>query len=139
MSRIAEVLAALREKRQDLLNEVSQIDRAIAAIEEVVRTGTLDDDAAGTRTVEATTTQYPPDQLGRQPGPYSMLSICEGAALYLAEVGEPKTSREIAAALRAGGFPSTSKYFTEIVQKMLRSSGSRHGIRRDRKGWLVKR
>ena len=139
MSRIAEVLAALREKREELLHEVSQIDRAIAALEEVERTGTFD--AAETRTAEAKpAVQYPPDQLGRRPGPYSMLSICEAARLYLTEVEEPKTVGEIAAALRAGGFPSTSTYFTEIVRKMLTSSGSRYGIRRapGRKGWFVK-
>jgi len=131
MSRIAEVLAALREERQNLLAEVSRIDRAIAALE----------DAAGTGPPATVATKYPKDALGRTPGPYSMFTVCEAAATYLASAGEPKTTREIAAALRAGGIRTTSEHFTDTVGKMLRKSASDFGIRHtsDRKRWFVKR
>jgi hypothetical protein len=117
MSRIAELLAALHDERDELLNEVSRIDRAIAALE----------DASGTEpmqpaTARTTAARYPPDAFGRTPGPYSMLTVCEAAALYLAEAGEPKTTAQIAAALKAGGFRTNSEHFTDTVQKMLRAT-----------------
>lgn len=130
MSRIAEVLTALREEREALLREVSRIDRAIAALE----------DAAGTGPVKAAASRYPADALGRKPGPYSMLNICEAAALYLASAGAPKTAREIAAALRAGGLRTAALRLTDSIRKALRRCGSDHGIRHtaDRKRWFVK-
>lgn len=131
MSRIADVLAALRAERQDLLNEVSRIDRAIAALE----------DAAGSGPIAAAAKQYPADAYGRRPGPYSMLNVCEAAAIYLAEAGVPKTTSEIAAALRAGGIRTTSLKFTDVVRKALRKFASDHGIRHtaNYKRWFVQR
>jgi len=137
MSSIADVLAALRDERKQLLNEVSRIEHWIAAIEDVagmapVPPATLEQPPAA---------HYPVDALGRRPGPYSMLSVCEAAALYLAEAGEPKTTGEIGAALKAGGFRTSAVRFTDTVQKMLKASASRFGIRRaaDHKRWFVAR
>ena len=135
MSRIADVLAALRAERQDLLNEVSRIDRAIAALEDAAGPGLI--------AAAAAAANYPADAYGRRPGPYSMLRVAEAAAIYLAEAGVPKTSTEIAAALRAGGVRTTStpRTFTDTVQKMLRKSGAEFGIRHtsDYKRWFVQR
>jgi len=130
MSRIAEVLAALRNTREALLNEVSQIDRVIAALEGAPEPALVQREAV---------VQYPEDAFGRKPGPYSMLSVCEAAALYLREAGVPKTTGEIAAALKAGGFRTTAARFTDTVQKMLRASASRYGIRQAGKRWMSAR
>ena len=121
MSRIAEVLAALREERQQLLTEVSRIDRAIAALE------------------DASSAVASPR---RTPGPYSMMNLYEAVAQYLAAAGVPQTSSEIAAGLRAGGFPTTSARFTGTVRTMLRRKRSSlpYGIREhsDGKRWYYK-
>jgi hypothetical protein len=132
MSRIAEALAALRNGREALLNEVSRIDQVIAALEDGSEIEPM---------LSVMAEQYPEDALGRKPGPYSMLSVCEAAALYLAETGEPRTSAQIAAALKAGGYATTSVYFVNTVQKMLRAYASRQGISRshDHKRWFVTR
>ena len=119
---MAEVLAALREERQNLLTEVSRIDRAIAALE----------DASGIA-------PSPP----RTPGRYSMMNLYEAVAEYLAAAEVPQTSSQIADGLRAGGFPTTSVRFTGTVRTMLRrkSSSLPYGIREhsDGKRWYFKR
>jgi hypothetical protein len=137
MSRIAEVLAALRLEREQHLNEVSRLDRWIAAIEDVAGASPAQRAAA----LQSAAAHYPEDVLGRRPGPYSMLSVCEAAAIYLAETGEAKTTGQIAAALKAGGVRTTAKRFTDTVQKALRASASHYGIRHsaDRKRWFVPR
>lgn len=125
--------------------EVSRIDRAIAALEDAAGPGPAASDAkpAGedAKPAAAAPVVYPQDAYGRKPGPYSMLLLCEAAAMYLAAEGAPRSSREIADALRAGGYRTTSTHFTNTVQKMLVKSGSEAGIRRtaNRKKWFVKR
>lgn len=122
MSRIAEVLAALREERQQLLTEVSRIDRAIEALEDASSAGS-------------------PAQ--RTPGRFSMLSLYQAVADYLATTEVPQTSRQIAEGLRAGGYPTTSARFTGTVRTMLRRKRSSlpYGIREhsDGKRWYLKR
>ena len=68
-----------------------------------------------------------------------MLTVCEAAALYLKEAGEPKTTGQIAAALKAGGFRTTAARFTDTVQKTLRASASRFGIRQAGQRWVSAR
>ena len=112
MDRVDEVLGTLREERKRLAAELARVDQAIASLEGA---------EASAR-------------------PYAMLSLYEAAAHYLAAAGEPKTSREIAAALRAGGFKTRATYFTAIVSTMLkRSSAGDFGIRktRDGKRWAL--
>jgi hypothetical protein len=133
MSRIAEVLAALRKEREGLLAEVSRIDQAIAALEDVAD-----------RVVEgAAVREYPEDAKGRTPGPYSLFGICEAAAAYLATVEEPQTTREIAEALQAGGIRTTSVNFADTVGTLLRSSAARFGISHTgtatRRRWFLRR
>ena len=134
MSRIAEVLAALRDERQTLLAEVSRIDRAIEALEDAAGTGPI---RASAGTSAGT---YQEDPYGRMPGPYSLCSPCEAAAVYLAAAGEPKTSSEIATALVAGGIRTTSKRFADTLHKALRQNGSYYGIRQTSNGkrWFHK-
>lgn len=136
MDRIAEVLAALREERQNLMTEVLRIDRAIAALE----------DASGIVSAATPAKVGVPTLTGvprRTPGPYSMMSLYEAAAEFLAAAGVPQTSRQIALGLRAGGFKTTSAKFTGTVRTMLRrkASSSPYGIREhsDGKRWYFKR
>jgi len=138
MNTIAEVAAKLRAERQNLLVELSRIDRVLAALGEAAG---LEPIPAAPATTAHPLVVYPTDVLGRTPGPYSMLSVCEAAAVYLASVGEPKTSREIADALRAGGLRTTAKSLTDTVQKMLRRSGSYCGISAtsNKKRWFVRK
>jgi len=137
MSRIAEVLAALREERQNLLTEVSRIDRAIEALEDA--SGAVPASALPAKVTAPTLTGVP----RRMPGPYSMMSLYEAAAEFLAAAGVPQTSRQIALGLRAGGFRTTSVKFTGTVRTMLRrkASSSPYGIREhsDGKRWYFKR
>ena len=137
MSRIAEVLAALRDERQTLLAEVSRIDRAIEARQDAAGTGPI---TTGTKPITTSAGTYPADPYGRALGPYSMCSPCEAAMAYLEEVGEPKTSREIAMALLAGGIRTTSKRFADTLHKALRQNGSYYGIRQTSNGkrWFYK-
>jgi len=124
MSKVAEVLQALQEERRHLSAELSRVERAIAAIEEAM---------GGERTLVApraaeTAPAPPPPSPPAEKGPYSMLHFNEAAAQYLASVNEPKSAREIADALRAGGFPTKSKDFAASVRTMLNRLTSYDGI-----------
>ncbi len=116
------MLDGLRKERDRLATELAEIERAIAALE---------GSAAA--------------QDGRVPkaGPYTAMTLFEAAAAYLAEAGEPRTTRQIADALLQGGFITRSTYFAGIVSTMLnrKESAQEFGIRRtrDRKRWLVGR
>jgi hypothetical protein len=63
------------------------------------------------------------------------------AAEYLAAVGEPRTPREIADALVAGGFRTRSKNFTASVRTMLSRERGTMGIEQtpDGRRWFVQR
>jgi len=137
MNMIAEVAAKLRAECQNLLAELSRIDRVLTALEE---TAGLEPIPAAPAITAHPLVVYPTDVLGRTPRPYSMLSVCEAAAVYLASVGEPKTSREITDALRAGSLRTTSKSLTDTVRKMLRRSGSYCGISAtsNKKRWFMR-
>jgi hypothetical protein len=117
MDRVDEVLASLREERERLTAELQRVERAIAAL-----------DGQSIQAIAAR--------------PYAMLNVYEAAAHFLAQAGEPKTTREIANALRAGGFRTRSERFTATVGTMLsrQKSASYFGIRRtsDKKRWVVR-
>ena len=77
------------------------------------------------------------------PGPYAMYdSFYEAAAAYLTKAGEPKAAREIAEALKAGGFQTRATDFTATVRTMLhrRLSASPFGIYQSETGnlWLMR-
>jgi hypothetical protein len=112
MDKVDEVLAGLREEQQRLTQELARVEQAIASLE----------GSTGAR-------------------PYTMLNLYEATAHFLSAAGQPKTVREIATALRAGGFKTRSAQFTATVGTMLRRPSARDfGIRltSDRKRWFVK-
>jgi hypothetical protein len=129
MKKVTEVLEALREERRRLLAEVAGVERAIAALREVLG----EDDAADlpaprrpeVQELPRTGAPVEPGDGGTAsepvpPGPYAEYTgFYEAAAHYLSQVGEPKTSAEIAEALRAGGYPTRAKNFKASVRTML--------------------
>ena len=119
MDSVDEVLANLKEQREKLARELARVEKAIAALE-----GSLDESRAAAAR------------------PYVYLTLYEAAAQYLADANEPRTTRQIADALRAGGFKTRSRRFTSTVSTMLGRKDARHaGIRRtpDRKHWTCTR
>jgi hypothetical protein len=147
MKKVVEVLEGLREEERRLLVELSGIRRAIAALEEV--TGTAPKLAQEQVQVQEQTpvivqqqntdTPAPMDT----PGPYAMYgSLYEAAAAYLTTAGEPKAAREIAEALKAGGFQTRATDFTATVRTMLHRgfSARPYGIYPNESGnrWLVR-
>lgn len=116
MSKVAEVLQALQEEQRRLSAELSRVERAIAALEQ----------AGGTEesTVSAPAAAPPPAPAPAEQGPYTLMHFNEAAAEYLAAAGEPKTAREIADALRAGGFQTNAKDFAASVRTMLNRTNS---------------
>jgi len=112
VSKVAEVLRALQEERRNVAIELSRIDRAIAALEAALEPGELPPP-------ELPVTGAAVSRPQAEPQPYAMLKFYEAAADYLAYVQEPKTVREIADALVAGGFRTRSKNFASSVRTML--------------------
>lgn len=123
MDSVDEVLAGLKEQQQKLAAELARVERAIAALE-----GSLDGTLVAAADVE--------------PRPYAAMTLYEATAYFLAYSKEPRTSREIADALRAGGFKTRSAKFASIVATMLARKDARlYGIRRTRNGngWTYRR
>jgi len=133
MDRVAEVLAALRKEQQTLLQELSRVERAIAALEEVMGPG------VGVRADPAALP--PPPAPAPAPKPYADRDFYEATAEYLASAGEPRTVRQIADALLAGGFRTRAKNFAASVRTMLSRAGEREGLRQteDDTRWYVQR
>lgn len=123
MEKVAEVLAGLREEESRLRVELAGVQRAIAALEEVLGI------APTAAPVNASTPPAEPPA----PGPYATGSLYEAVADYLVEIGEPRTARQIAEALLAGGYPTRARDFTATVRTMLQRelSTRQYGIRRD--------
>jgi hypothetical protein len=121
MQKVADVLARLRDERAKLLVELAGVDRAIAALEEVLGSAPAP-------------VSMPPPMIA---GPYASAgSLYEAVADYLTEAGEPRTSRQIAEALQAGGYPTTALNFPATVRTMLlRTEASQpYGIRKTTTG-----
>jgi hypothetical protein len=117
MDSVDAVLAGLREQQAKLATELARVERAIAALE-----GSLDGSAPATAAAAA-----PP------PKPYTTLTLYQATVHYLRSVKEPRTARQIAEALRAGGFRTRSARLSAIVATMLgREEARRAGIRRTR-------
>ena len=131
MAKVDEVLTEMRRERERLADELARVDRVIDALEE-----------RGPAT--ATTASAAPLQTSvpRGAGPYALLDLYEATAHYLSTVDTPKTSTEIAAALRAGGFKTRSKNFVNTVRVMLRRGDGRStgiSVSKDGKRWFVRR
>lgn len=118
MKKVAEVLEGLREEERRLSVELSGVRRAIAALEEVMGNGPERSPVTAPEPGVA-----PPDAgvpaPATTPGPYATASLYEAAAIYLAGADGPKTAREIAEALKAGGYSTRAKDFTATVRTML--------------------
>ncbi|HJQ37260.1 MAG TPA: hypothetical protein VKB93_08980 [Thermoanaerobaculia bacterium] len=110
MSTVAQVLQTLRDEASRLRAELAGVERAIAALE----------GAAAEREVVPSAAPVA--------GPYASLPFFEAVQLYLSTAEGPKHSKEIAAALRAGGFPTRAKDFDASVRTMLRRSGIHNGL-----------
>jgi hypothetical protein len=134
MSKITKVIAELRDEQARLKLELSRIERVLEALE-----GTLVSDR-GERVALAG-----PAPVAEAPSPasapsaqmYAEWDLYEAATIYLAGVGEPQTARQIADALRAGGFKTRSVDFAGTVRTMLHRRPTR-GIRltSDGKRWV---
>ena len=136
MQKVTEVLAGLREEQRRLQVELSGVERAIAALEEVLgveRTAVAG--LAEAPRVEPAAVAAPEESAPRAvvaKGPYATYRLFEAVSVYLAGAEEPKTARQIAEALEAGGYPTHSANFPATVRTMLRRSGpslSDYGIR----------
>jgi hypothetical protein len=129
MGKIDEVLAEMRRERDRLSAEIARVDRVIAALEE---RGTVVDTPAAAAQASPTPAV----------GLYSQLDVYEATAHYLSTVETPKTSSEIAAALRAGGFKTRSRNFVNTVRILLRRKDGRStgiSVTSDGKRWFVNR
>lgn len=127
MNKVAEVLEGLREEESRLSIELSGVRRAITALEQVMGIATVQESQAA-----------PP-----QSGPYAESRFYDAAAAYLEEAGEPRSAREIAEALRAGGYRTRAKDFNATVRTMLQRhlSSKTYGVYATENGdrWFFRR
>lgn len=125
MEKIAEALAGLRQEEERLRLELAGVQRAIVALEEVLGAA------------PAAPEPGPPP-----PAPYATSSLHEAVADYLRKAGEPRTARQIAEALRAGGYRTRARDFAATVRTMLQRDNfaSEFGIHRSEIDgrWFVK-
>jgi hypothetical protein len=128
MKTVAEVLARLREEEGRLRAELDGVQRAIAALEEALGT--------------APAPQPEPQPEPATPAPYATSTLFQAVADYLAKAGEPRTARQIAEALRAGGYRTRARDFAATVRTMLQRDGiaSELGIQRNETDgrWFVR-
>lgn len=142
MEKVAEVLAGLRDEEARLRVELAGVQRAIAALEEVLGIAPRPQPQPVSVTAPTPAPEPAPPEPARPepepepPGPYATCSLYDAVALYLAEAGEPRTAREIAEALRAGGYPTRSLDFTATVRTMLQRQPLDYGIERTDEGGL---
>lgn len=133
MDNVAAVLAELQDQRGRLAEELARVERVISVIEEL----THRDPSA--RPAAEGKPSPPPAPRAK---PYVTLNVYEATAAYLAEVGVPKTSREIADAISAGGYPTRSTYFCGVVGSLLRRKESTRQYRisatPDGRRWFVR-
>jgi hypothetical protein len=77
------------------------------------------------------------------PGPYALMDFYDAVEMYIREAGEPRTVRQIAEGLLAGGYFTTSANFPSVTRTMLqRRSGFPSFKMRttaDRSRWYVKK
>ena len=145
MNNVAAVLAELEGERSRLWAELTRIERVISVIEQLTRPKPAVTVVSATPIAALPLPEPPPPPPpppAAKPKPYTSLDVYEATAAYLAEVGVPKNSREIADALIAGGFPTRSKNFCNVLGTMLRRREStrphRISVTADKKHWFVR-
>lgn len=131
MDTVADVLARLRAEKERLSAELMGVERAIVALEQA---------APAAQAMQPEPVLPPPPDPAPEPravrpepippGPYTALYFYEAVAAYLQLEGEPKTPREIADALLAGGYLTSATNFRASARTMLRRpvSASPYGI-----------
>jgi hypothetical protein len=117
MAKVAEILLELRKEQAHLKAELARVEKVIALLEQGMGA-----EAEGEEPARAAASPT-------EEGPYSQLYFNEAAAEYLASANEPKSAREIAEALVAGGFPTKSANFQASARTMLhRMNTYAHGV-----------
>jgi hypothetical protein len=127
MKKVAEVLDGLRDEERRLSIELSGVRRAIAALEEVMGIGLEQGEGTAQEQSRPTPGAGPPAPID-PPGPYALDTFYEAAVAYLTAAGEPRTTREIAEALQAGGYPTRAANFMATVRTMLHRNARAYGI-----------
>jgi hypothetical protein len=132
MDKIAAVMAELRGEQTRLRLELARVERVIEALEEAIGIAGRRERAAAMVMPTASVASPPAPPAA----PYARLTLYEATAAFLTTVKEPQSSRQIADALRAGGFKTRSEDFTGTVRTMLRRRAT-PGIRAtsDGKRW----
>ena len=145
MDNVTSVLAELHDERRRLLAELARVDRIIGVIGEL--TGAEPLELMGDAPSFVAAPAPPPPSPPPAPAapsllPYVTMNVYEAVAAHLAEVKEPQTSRQIADALVAGGYPTRSSYFCNAVGTMLRRKDStrqyRISVTDDGRRWFVR-
>jgi hypothetical protein len=141
MDNVTAVLAELHEEHRRLSAELARVERVIDVIVELsgaepwVRT-------TAPVPVMLAPNMSPPPVPAAASLPYVTLNLYEAVAAYLAEVKEPQTSRQIADGLVAGGYPTRSAYFGNVIGTMLRRKDStrtyRISVTADGRRWFVR-
>ena len=134
MDNVTAILAELQEEHRRLSAELSRVERVIDVIVE------LSGADPQVRATAPAPVRFAPDAPASLP--YVTLNLYEAVAAYLAEVQEPQTSRQIADALVAGGYPTRSTYFGNVIGTMLRRKDStrtyRISVTADGRRWFVR-
>ena len=127
MESLAELLDGYRKERAELLTRLAWLDGSIAALE---RAMPAVPDATPAQVQESAPTRIVASPPVAEPGPYAMPGIYEATVAYLSTIpGEPRSAREIAEALLAGGFQTRAANFQATVRTMLhRWQARRWGI-----------
>jgi hypothetical protein len=141
MDNVTAVLAELQEEHRRLSAELARVERVIDVIvalsgaEPLVR-------AAAPVLLLAAPDPPPPPVLAAATLPYLTMNAYEAVAAHLAEAKVPQTSRQIADALVAGGYPTRSTYFANVLATMLRRKEStrqyRISVTADGRRWFVR-
>jgi hypothetical protein len=153
MSKIADVLQSLREEEGRLRLELSRVERAIAALEgsggsggpgmgggeRETGDGGRGAGSAGTEAAPRTAAARTAVPKVTVRGPYSGMGILTAVVEYLRSAEEPKTTKEVAEALLAGGIETKSAKFVAAVRATLNRAAGIDGIAQDGDGqWRVK-
>lgn len=144
MDHVTAVLAELHDERGRLAAELARVERVIGVIEELTGAEPRELMADATSFVAASAPPPPPPPPAPAPAslPYVTMNVYEAVAAHLAEVKEPQTSRQIADALVAGGYPTRSSYFCNALGTMLRRKDStrqyRISVTDDGRRWFVR-
>jgi len=137
--------ATLLAEADELVSEADELTPIIALVEKLIARNAVPA-VPSSRPVQklssVTAIHSRPKKMTHEPtsGPYSKMKFPAAARAYLASVGMPKTSNEVADGLKAGGFRTKAGNFAASVHAMLgRPSAQVLGIvRTAEKKWEVK-